>query len=99
MSWLWIPGALFALVAVAAILEAWARRGTHRPLSSHAINQRRWDDPNRPEQDQSHHVMQAETGVGFQGLSGKREWRVAKDPHEQARILMPDDAKKRKDNE
>ena len=96
MSWLWLLAFVFVLVAAAALYEAWSKRGTHRPLSSHAINQRRWDDPNRPNQDESQHVLEAETGVGVQGLSGKREWRVAKDPHEQARILMPDDAKKRK---
>ena len=96
MIWAWALGALAVLLAAAIGLEAWYKRGTHRPLSSHAINQRRWDDPDRPGQDEPMHVMQAETGIGRQGLSGKREWRVPKDPQEQARILMPEKAKKRK---
>ncbi len=97
MNWAWIIAGLLVLVAlaaIAAIYEAWIKRATHRPLSSHAINQRRWDDPNRP--DESHQVVRAETGIGRQGLSGIHEYRVSKDPAEQARMLMPDKIKKRK---
>ncbi len=93
MIWPWVLAGIFAVVAAAAAFEAWSKRGTHRPLSSHAINQRRWDDPNRPDQKESHHTITAETGVGRQGLSGKREYRVSKAPEEQARMLMPDTAK------
>ena len=93
MSWLWGLGALFAVIAAAALYEAWSKRGAHRPLSSYSINQRRWDDPHRDGHEERHQVVTAETGVGRQGLSGKYQYRVSKDPEDQARMLMPDHAK------
>ncbi len=95
MSWSWFISALIALIGGAIVVELWLRRGTRPPLSSHAVNQRRWDDPNRPDRDKPFHVIEAETGVGRQGLSGNRQYKVAKDPQEQARMLMPDHARNR----
>ena len=106
MSWLGVAIAVVLMVAAAAGYEAWAKRGKRRPLSSHAANQRRWDDPHRPGQDQDHHLLTADHVVGRLGLTGKREWRFPKDPQEQAKALMPERAKsaknaktKDKDNE
>ncbi len=95
MSWLWGLGAVIAAIAAAALYEAWSKRGTHRPLSGYSINQRRWDDPHRKDHEDDYQVLTAETGVGRQGLSGEYQYRVSKDPQDQARMLMPDHAKKK----
>ena len=93
MAWLWILGGIAALVGAAALLEAWNKRGTRRPLSSHAINQRRWDDPNYPDRDDPYATITAERAFGKLGLTGAREWKFPKDPQEQAKALMPERAK------
>ncbi len=95
MSWLWVLFAVIVMVAVAIGVEAWMRRGTRRPLSRHAVNQRRWDDPHRPGQDQPDTTLTAEHSVGKTGLTGRREWKFPKDPQEQARALMPEAAKRK----
>ena len=100
MSWLWILFAVIVMVAGAIATEAWIKRGTRRPLSRHAVNQRRWDDPNRPGRDEPDHRLAAEHSVGKLGLTGHREWKFPKDPQEQARILMPEAVKRKgKDND
>ncbi|HHH89610.1 MAG TPA: hypothetical protein ENK45_03485 [Aliiroseovarius sp.] len=100
MSWLWVLFAVVAMVAVAIGAEAWTRRGTRRPLSRHAVNQRRWSDPHRPGQGEPDHTLTAEHSVGKLGLTGRREWKFPKDPQEQAKALMPEAAKRKgKDND
>ncbi|HGG05916.1 MAG TPA: hypothetical protein ENK28_10690 [Aliiroseovarius sp.] len=94
MTLIGILVALATLIFVAALVEIWLKRGTKRPLSSHASNQRRWDDPNNPDRhDDKDHLITADRAMGAYGLSAKKQWRIPKDPQKQARMLMPEHAK------
>ena len=92
MSWGWFFAIVIAMVAGAALFEVWLRRGTRRPLSRHAARQRRWDDPNRP--DEEHAQLKSERAVGRLGSTQTRQWRFPLDPQKQARALMPGHARR-----
>ena len=92
MSWWWIIGGIGGLIALAATLEAWAKRNRHRPLS-HLSKRRRYDDPNRPGTNDTDYELDVKTYMySCNAISGK-SWKMAKDPDGYTKAMMPDSVK------
>jgi len=96
MSVWWIIGGIGALIALAAMVEAWVKRNNRRPLSHLSQNRRRYDDPNKPNTDNADYQLDVKTYMySCTAISGK-SWKVAQDPEGYARAMMPDSAKGQK---
>ncbi len=93
MTFWWIIGGIGALIALAAMAEAWLKRNNRRPLSHLSQDRRRYDDPNKPATDNPDYQLDVKTYMySCNAISGK-SWKVASDPDGYARAMMPDSAK------
>ncbi len=93
--WGWIIIAVIGLIALAAIGEAWLKGRRKRPLSNHSANKRRWDDKNRDAETQ--HTMRTTWRDSRTGETTEKNWSISRNPHDQAKALMPEQAKPKKD--
>ncbi|WP_172295608.1 hypothetical protein [Pseudoruegeria sp. HB172150] len=88
----WILAVIGVLVALAILIEYSMKRGRYRPLSTYAVNQRRWDDP---ASDRSPVSVTGGTWVRKDHeMNDGRTYMVSKDPQVQAIELMPSKARK-----
>lgn len=85
MDWYTVPAIALTLIGVAVALEFYWRNDSVRPLSKHALNKRRWDDPNNCDR------LDASVPASLVGSSitcgHSRYYRISKDPAEQAKVL------------
>ncbi|WP_039019140.1 hypothetical protein [Halocynthiibacter namhaensis] len=84
---------IIALIVLAIAAEAHFRK--KRPLSRHSANDRRWDDKNSGAETQ--HIMHTSWRNSQTGETREHSWSISRNPHEQAKALMPDDATQTKD--
>lgn len=87
MSFGWLPLAAIALIAVAAVAEIILRRGKKRPLSRHAVRQRRWEDDDQTKDNL--HIITTSWTNSETGERIEKTWNVSRNPHDQAKALMP----------
>ncbi|MBI1492390.1 hypothetical protein [Halocynthiibacter styelae] len=83
------------LLALLVSAEAWLKRKKKRPLSRHAINERRWDDNERGAE--TVHIMHSAWHDSRTGATTEKSWSISRNPHDQAKALMPGHAKQKKD--
>lgn len=88
MSSGWILILALALFGGAAVVEILLRRSRHIPLSRHAVNKRRYDDPTTDKSVDDIQIV-ANTWTGRDGTREHKTWKVAKRPEDYNKAMAP----------
>ncbi|WP_353532772.1 hypothetical protein [Cognatishimia sp. WU-CL00825] len=86
-----IAVAIGAILALAAIAEAWLKRNRYRPLLTDE-KRRRVDDPSERNNTSTSTILSTSIGSTSNGQTQK-VWHVTKDPQKYAQVMMPEAAK------